>query len=63
MGIVSKTVIYRLVSAVFAPLMPALERAMPALVTNTRPVGRAMLRVARQGAAMRILETRDINSL
>ena len=62
-GIVSKTAVYRFFYAFLSPVMPLLERALPDLVTNTRQVGRAMLGVARHGAAKRILETRDINAL
>ena len=62
-GTVSKTAVYRFFYAFLSPVTPILERALPDLVTNTRQVGRAMLGVARHGAAKRILETRDINSL
>ena len=62
-GITSKTPVYRVIYAVLAPLTPVLERVLPALVTNTRRVGRAMLTVARHGATKWILETRDINAL
>ncbi len=62
-GIVSKTAVYRFLYALLAPLTPLLERAFPDRVTNTAQVGRAMLAIARHGAAQRILETRDINAL
>jgi hypothetical protein len=32
-------------------------------VTTTEQLGRAMLRVAKEGAGKKILESRDINSL
>lgn len=62
-GIVSKTAVYRLAYALLAPVLPLLERSLPALITSTRQVGRAMLAVARHGATNPILETRDINAL
>jgi hypothetical protein len=40
-----------------------LYAAFPQFVTTTEQVGRAMLRVAREGAPKPVLETRDINAL
>lgn len=62
-GIRSKTRLYRAVYAVVAPVTPLLRTIAPDLVTTTENVGRAMLAVARRGAATPILENRDINSL
>ena len=61
-GIVSKTALYRVIYAVLTPLMPLIERIAPRAVTTTRQVGRAMLAVARRGAAKPILEVADINA-
>jgi uncharacterized protein YbjT (DUF2867 family) len=62
-GITSKTRLYRILYALTRPLWPVLYRAFPRFVTTTEQVGRAMLRVAKQGSPKPILETRDINAL
>src|ERR1700724_3474901 len=62
-GVRSKTAAYRVFYAVLGPLMPLLRRAFPQYVTTTEQIGHAMLRVARQGAPNRVLETSDINAL
>ena len=62
-GITSKTGLYRAFYALARPLWPVLRAAFPQSVTTTEQVGRAMLRVAREGAPKAILETRDINAL
>ena len=61
-GIKSRTRFYRIFYAMTAPLLPLL-RAFPQFVTTTELLGRAMLDVAKHGAAKRILESRDINAL
>jgi uncharacterized protein YbjT (DUF2867 family) len=62
-GVTSKTRLYRIAYALTRPLWSVLLRAFPQYVTTTEQVGRAMLRVAREGAPKPILETRDINAL
>lgn len=62
-GARSKTRLYRLLYIVLGPFLPLLKRLAPNAVTSTEQVGRAMLRVARQGAPKPVLETRDINQL
>ena len=62
-GIVSRTPLYRALYALLGPLTPALRLALPAYVTTTEKVGRAMLQVARRGAPKPILENADINDL
>ena len=62
-GVRSKTTLYRVVHRLIAPLFPVLRRIVPGHVTTTQDVGRAMLRVAREGQPKRVLETRDINEL
>lgn len=62
-GIRSKTTLYRAVYAVMGPLYPMWKALAPGLVTTTEGVGRAMLRVAKRGSELRILENRDINAL
>lgn len=62
-GIVSKTRLYRLGYAVMGPLYPVMKALFPKYVTTTEQVGRAMLRVAREGAPRTVLENSDINAL
>jgi len=62
-GIKSRTRLYNAVYVVLAPVMPLLVRSFPAHVTTTEQIGRAMLRVARDGFPRRILHTADINAL
>jgi uncharacterized protein YbjT (DUF2867 family) len=62
-GIRTKTKWYRALYAAMGPLYPIWKRLLPNYVTTTECVGRAMIKVARQGAPRRFLENRDINSL
>lgn len=62
-GIVSRTRLYRVLYAVIEPLYPVLRVLFPGYVTTTEKVGRAMLRVAKQGAPRAVLENADINAL
>jgi uncharacterized protein YbjT (DUF2867 family) len=62
-GVTSKTPLYRALYALTRPIWPVLYSAFPQLVTTTEQMGRAMLRVAREGAPKPVLETRDINAL
>ena len=48
-GIKSKTTAYRVGYSIAAPLFPVLRFLFPRYVTTTEEVGRAMLRVAKQG--------------
>ena len=48
---------------VFKPLFPPLMALFPRHVTTTRRIGRAMIKVAREGAPSERLEARDINDL
>lgn len=59
----AKTKWYAALYAVVAPLYPLWKLLLPNYVTTTEAVGRAMLRVARNGAPKRIIENRDINAL
>ncbi|MEU8330332.1 NAD-dependent epimerase/dehydratase family protein [Micromonospora sp. NPDC048839] len=59
-GAVSKTRWYRLGYAVTRPLFPVLRRLLPNQVTTTDGIGRAMLRVARQGSPTRVLGNREL---
>jgi uncharacterized protein YbjT (DUF2867 family) len=62
-GEVSKTRWTRISYAVFRPLLPLLWAIAPATVISTEELGRAMIRVARQGAPKRVLESRDLRAL
>jgi uncharacterized protein YbjT (DUF2867 family) len=60
-GIRSKTRLYRIGYAVLWPLFPVLGAL--GVMTTTERVGRAMLRVARDGSPRPILTNREINAL
>jgi uncharacterized protein YbjT (DUF2867 family) len=62
-GIRSKTRLYQTFYTVLNPILPLLKSAFPRYITTTEQLGRAMLRVARQGFPKPILESKDINSL
>ncbi len=62
-GIISKTRLYRILYTFAGPLIAAAGLVMPDWVTTTERVGKAMIRVAREGAPKPFLENRDINSL
>jgi uncharacterized protein YbjT (DUF2867 family) len=59
-GIQSRTRLYRVLYTLLGPLLPLLRRLAPASITTTEQLGRALLRVAREGAPQPILEMRDI---
>ncbi len=62
-GIKSRTKSYRLFYTPLAPILPWLYARFPKYVTTTEQIGRAMIKVAREGAAKRVLESIDINQL
>ena len=62
-GIQSRTPAYRILYAIGKPLMPVLRALFPSYVLTTEDIGRAMLIVARRGAAKRVLEPKDIREL
>jgi uncharacterized protein YbjT (DUF2867 family) len=62
-GIRAKTRLYRMLYAIVGPLYPLWKMLFPRLVTTTEKVGRAMIKVAEQGAPKLLLENRDINAL
>lgn len=61
-GARSSTRLYRILYRVAGPLLPLVRRVSPDAVTTTEVVGRAMLRVAREGAPTRTLEMVDIHA-
>jgi uncharacterized protein YbjT (DUF2867 family) len=60
-GIRSRTFSHRVFYALAEPLMPLLVRLFPGFITDTRRLGRAMIRVAEEGFPRAALETREIN--
>jgi uncharacterized protein YbjT (DUF2867 family) len=62
-GIKSKTLSYRIIYSVMAPLLPALRAIFPNQVTTTEQLGRVMIRLARHGYDKSILDSRDITAL
>ena len=62
-GIKSKTKLVRFSYAAMGPLLPLLRAVFPRYVTDTERLGKAMIRVAKQGGPKRVLETADINEL
>lgn len=62
-GEVSKTRWTRIGYALFRPLLPLVRVIAPGWVISTEELGRAMLRVTRQGAPKPILESRDLIAL
>jgi uncharacterized protein YbjT (DUF2867 family) len=62
-GIRSKTKLYQTFYTVLNPILPLLKSAFPKYITTTEQLGRAMLRVAKQGYPQHILETKDIDTL
>jgi hypothetical protein len=62
-GITSKTRFYRVFYRVLGPVLPWLQSSMPGYITTTEQLGRAMLKVAKQGAPKPVLENVDINRI
>jgi uncharacterized protein YbjT (DUF2867 family) len=61
-GIASSTRATRMMYAVMAPLYPLWKALLPSRVTTTEVLGRAMIRVAREGWATHVLEVGAINA-
>jgi uncharacterized protein YbjT (DUF2867 family) len=63
-GIRSKTKAYQILYFFFGWTIPLLKPVLfPKYMTTTEQIGKAMLKVARQGYAKRILESVDINAV
>jgi uncharacterized protein YbjT (DUF2867 family) len=62
-GVRSKTRSYQLFYTLTAPLLPLARRLFPRHVTTTEQMGRAMIKLARQGGPKQVLETADINAV
>lgn len=59
-GIRSRTGIYNLGYILMRPILPLVERLFPRYVTTTEKLGRTLIRMARDGAGKRILESWDL---
>jgi len=62
-GIKSKTAWVQAVYVVAAPVLTLLNRVAPKYVTTTEQVGRAMIKVAKEGYPRPVLESEDINAV
>ena len=62
-GIRSKTAWVQGIYVVGAPLLALLNRVAPKYMTTTEQVGRAMIKVARDGYPRPVLESEDINAV
>jgi uncharacterized protein YbjT (DUF2867 family) len=62
-GIQSKTKLYRALYVVVGALYPLWKALLPKYVTTTEQLGRAMIKVAKQGASKHILESQDIDKI
>jgi uncharacterized protein YbjT (DUF2867 family) len=62
-GVRSKTPWVQAIYAVTAPLLSLLNRTSPQYMTTTEQVGRAMIKVARDGYPKPVLESEDINGI
>jgi uncharacterized protein YbjT (DUF2867 family) len=60
-GVKSKTAWVQAIYTVAAPLLTLLNEMAPKYVTTTEQVGRAMIKVAKQGYPKSVLESEDIN--
>ena len=62
-GIKSKTAWVQAIYVLTAPLLSLLYRVAPKYMTTTEQIGRAMIKVARDGYPRPVLENEDINRL
>ena len=62
-GVRSKTTWVQAIYVVTAPLLSLLNRTSPNYMTTTEQVGRAMIKVARDGYPRPVLESEDINAV
>lgn len=62
-GIRSRTVAYRVIYTVLAPVMPLLRKVFAGHILTTEEIGLAMLTAVRRGASKKVLESKDILAL
>jgi len=62
-GVVSGTGLYRVLYKIVGPLYPFLSRVFPTSMVTSAELGKALIRVARDGSAKQILKVADIAAL
>ena len=62
-GVVSKVKMYNYLYKLLGPLYPLLKRLFPRQTINSRDLARVMIRLAREGAAKKVLESADFEPL
>jgi hypothetical protein len=62
-GVRSKTAWVNAIYVVAAPLLSYFARTSPKFMTTSEQLGRAMIKVARDGFAKPVLESEDINAV
>lgn len=62
-GVRSRTTLYNAIYTVLGPIYPLLNRVAPRWVTSSDRLGLALIRAARDGAPVRVLENEHINAL
>jgi uncharacterized protein YbjT (DUF2867 family) len=62
-GIRSKTRLYQTFYSILGPVLSAIRAIAPKYINTTEHIGRAMIKVARDGYPKQALESSDINSL
>jgi uncharacterized protein YbjT (DUF2867 family) len=62
-GVKSRTAWVQAIYVVASPLLTWLDRVAPKYMTTTEQVGRAMIKVARDGYPKPVLESEDINAI
>jgi uncharacterized protein YbjT (DUF2867 family) len=62
-GIKPKNRWLRILLAVMGPLFPLFKFFFPHSITTTRKIGKAMIKIAKDGAPQKWIESRDINHL
>lgn len=62
-GVRSKTKLYRIIYIAAGPLLGVLYKWWPKYVTTTEQLGRAMIKIAKEGSPKSVLESADINNI
>jgi hypothetical protein len=62
-GIKSRTGMYNVAYTLMRPFYPLIRRLAPDFSTSTVELGRAMIKLARDGHEKPVLEQRDMNAL
>lgn len=62
-GIKSKTKLYQALYTIMKPFYPLLEKWFPNSITTSEQIGRAMIKVAKQGYPKSVIESSEINHI